>query len=63
VTCKDCNSDLKPVTFLEEERSSTGWKTGRLRTAVSHLICENCGHQEAIDDSMDMPWRERTMVK
>lgn len=40
-TC-ECEAPLEPVWFTEYERNK-GIKTGRKRTACSHLVCEYCG--------------------
>lgn len=52
--CK-CGGNLQPVYFMEEERIK-GVKTGRKRSAVSHLVCEDCLRNECVDDSFDGNW-------
>ena len=54
--CEDCNTNLKPYWFVEEE-TIKGIKTGRVRNAVSHLFCESCGKTYTVDDSFDGPWQ------
>lgn len=54
--CEDCNINLKPCWFVEEE-TINNIKTGRARNAVSHLFCENCGKTYTTDDSFDGPWQ------
>lgn len=63
-TCSCCGEELSPVFFTEEEtvmEGPAGYKhpcpTGRVRKAVDYLVCECCGHKEAVDDSFDGPWR------
>ena len=60
--CAQCYGDLEPVWFTEEEYKVTldGYKyrTGRVRRAVSHLVCENCLKNYCVDDSFDGPWHE-----
>jgi len=57
----DCGGRLFPVWFLDEEEVVTreGWryKTGRVRRAVSHLVCECCLANHCVDDSFDGPWK------
>lgn len=58
-TCDRCGGDLHPIWFVEEETKvehGTMCKTGRKRTAVSHLTCNNCLKNFAVDDSFDGPW-------
>mgnify|MGYP000090298157 FL=1 len=41
----DCGGSLIPVWFTEEETkvaNGTMYKTGRVRRACSHLVCEAC---------------------
>lgn len=58
--CDRCHSTfITKVRFLEEERIK-GRKTGRVRDAVSHLLCEECGRSFAVDDTFDGPWMSRT---
>ena len=41
----DCGGSLIPVWFTEEETKVANgimYKTGRVRRACSHLVCENC---------------------
>lgn len=55
-TC-ECGFPLEPVWFTEEERNKRGIKTGRKRTACSHLLCEYCGKVYPVDNTFDKPWR------
>lgn len=57
--CSKCENDLEPVWYTEhEERFEYGLrvKTGRTRTACSHLLCPYCGNVECVDESFDGPW-------
>ena len=54
--CKRCDFPFVPVHFIEEERDKQHMKTGRVRRAVSHLLCESCGKQECVDDTFDGQW-------
>ena len=57
--CSKCGGKLQPVFFEEKEiKVITGTMiyTGRKRTAVSHLTCENCMKNECVDDSFDGAW-------
>ena len=54
--CKRCDFPFSPVHFLDEERDKYNRKTGRVRRAVSHLVCECCGKQECVDDTFDGPF-------
>lgn len=54
-TC-ECEAPLEPVWFTEYERKR-GIKTGRKRTACSHLVCEYCGKTYPVDDTFDGKWR------
>ena len=57
--CKDCNIDLEPVWFEEEEYKieyGRKYRTGRKRKAVSHLICPYCMKKYVVDDSFDGNW-------
>lgn len=41
----DCGGSLIPVWFTEEETKVANgimYKTGRVRRACSHLVCEDC---------------------
>lgn len=54
-----CGHELEPVYFEEEEyvvNSGRMTKTGRVRKAVSHLICESCGKSHCVDDTFDRSW-------
>ena len=58
--CSKCGASLEPVWFTEEEykvENGHMYKTGRKRSAVSHLECPYCLNIEAVDDSFDGPWR------
>lgn len=57
--CSRCETDLVPVWFTEEEINIIGGtmiKTGRERTACSHLECPSCFTKECVDDTFDTPW-------
>lgn len=57
--CSECGGWLLPVYFTDEEyKTENGhlYKTGRTRRAVSHLVCEDCLHNECVDDSFDEKW-------
>lgn len=57
--CSHCGGNLFPEFFVEEEIkiiNNVPCKTGRKRRAVSHLVCEDCLHNECVDDSFDGPW-------
>lgn len=45
-----------PVWFIDEEFKE-GRKTGRKRTACSHLECPKGLKKECVDDSFDQPWQ------
>lgn len=53
----ECSAPLVPIWFTEHERDRHGIKTGRKRTACSHLLCEYCGKQYPVDDTFDGEWR------
>jgi hypothetical protein len=58
-TCSTCNSELKPVWFIEEEytySSGNRYKTGRKRKACSHLECTGCLKNICVDDTFDGNW-------
>lgn len=42
---------------LPNMRGKKGIKTGRKRTACSHLVCEYCGKTYPVDDTFDGEWR------
>lgn len=57
--CDTCGTTLKPIWFEEEElREEHGcmFRTGRKRTACSHLVCPCCLKDFAVDGSFDEPW-------
>jgi len=57
--CSRCGGSLSPVYFIEEEEvyeRGYSYKTGRKRTAVSHLTCTSCLKDECIDGSFDDSW-------
>lgn len=60
-TCHKCGNPLEPVWFQEEEyrKGTIGTliKTGRTRTACSHLECPRCFTKVCVDDTFDGPWR------
>lgn len=59
--CPECGCKLEPVWFEEPEdetlytREYGGQRgyTGRYHKAVDYLLCENCGHKECVDHSLD----------
>jgi hypothetical protein len=56
--CPRCGEPLYPVWF-EEEEFVEGKFTGRVRWAVSHLLCKECLQFVNVDDSFDLQWREK----
>lgn len=61
-TCDRCGGKLIPIWFTEEETKTYNgiiYQTGRIRRACSHLVCENCLKNFAVDDSFDGPWYTR----
>lgn len=56
--CDRCGGVAVKVWFTEKE-TVRGIPTGRERLAVSHLECDDCGKHFVVDDSMDMPWRNK----
>ena len=55
-----CHGSLEPVWFIDEEYEfghGSMWKTSRKRKAISHLVCNRCLKNFAIDDSFDGPWQ------
>lgn len=57
--CDICDADLEPIWFEEEETKvehGCMYKTGRKRTACSHLVCPYCLKNFAVDDTFDRPW-------
>ena len=58
----DCGGSLIPVWFTEEETKVANgimYKTGRVRRACSHLVCEDCLKNFCVDDTIDGPWHNR----
>lgn len=58
--CDQCYGRLIPVWYIEEETkviNGVMCKTGRVRRACSHLVCESCLKKFCVDDSFDRPWR------
>lgn len=59
--CLVCGSQLEPVLFTEKEEKLVDGhyiETGRYRINVDYLLCENCGHKEAVDgESFAGEWR------
>ena len=49
--CDKCGGNLSKVWFVEKEREH-GRETGRVRDAVSHLVCDWCGKKHIVDDSV-----------
>lgn len=57
--CPECDIELEPVWFIEEEyKTECGimYKTGRKRRAVDYLICPCCLQKQCVDDSYDGVW-------
>ena len=56
-----CEKYSEPVYFTEEEESPyTHAKTGRVRTAVSHLVCIVCGYVTIVDGDYGAgAWRKK----
>lgn len=61
--CPQCEHNLFPVWFIEEEIKEVKWgnittniKTGRKRRAADYLLCNNCGRKVVVDDSFDGEW-------
>lgn len=57
--CPYCGGNLIPIWFIDEEtivQYGHLIKTGRKRRAVSHLTCEDCLSNQAVDDSFDSEW-------
>jgi len=52
--CLDCGYPLSPVWFEAKERNRDGNLTGRVKTACSYLLCENCGHTVIVDGTFDL---------
>jgi len=40
-----------------DEGRGIPYETGRKRSAVSHLLCEDCLKSYPVDDTFDGPWR------
>lgn len=59
----ECGGKLDAVWFIDEEIDKDYIKTGRIRDAVSHLVCRGCGKNHCVDDSFDKPWRWRQRTK
>ncbi len=58
--CTRCGAELRPIWFTDEEykmENGRKWKTGRTRTACSHLECTVCFKNYAVDDTFDSPWK------
>lgn len=53
--CPDCGGSLSAVWF-EEEEIKRGEYTGRVRRAVSHLVCTKCFRNIVVDDTFDGKW-------
>ena len=53
--CPDCGGSLSAVWF-EEEEIKRGEYTGRVRRAVSHLVCTKCFQNIVVDDTFDGKW-------
>ena len=54
--CNKCGGNVEPSWFELEEVDKHG-KTGRIRTALSNLVCVDCLSAICVDDSFDGPWR------
>ena len=55
--CDECGTALSPVWFKEQECDEYGMKTGRVRDAVSYLVCPSCLRNYVVDDSFDREWK------
>lgn len=58
--CRSCGTSLEPVWFKKTEYQTVEGRrsrTGRMRTACSHLVCPICMTNECVDDSFDGPWK------
>ena len=53
--CPECGGLLSAVWF-EEEEIKRGEYTGRVRRAVSHLVCTKCFRNIVMDDTFDGKW-------
>lgn len=57
IFCSNCGSKMEPVWYTDKETKitldGTIYETGKHRNACSHLLCENCGSIEIVDDSFD----------
>lgn len=50
--CPDCGGRMEKVLYTEEEMDYSQGRprpTGRKRINVDYLLCECCGHKEAVD--------------
>lgn len=54
--CPFCGGEMERVLFTEYEYDRCNTRTGRKRTACSHLECFHCGTREVVDESYDGPW-------
>lgn len=57
--CVNCDTEMIPIWFKEDEyiiNNGRRIKSGRTRTACSHLECPICLNKECVDDTFDMPW-------
>ena len=55
----ECGGELYPIWFTEYEYkvvNGSRYNTGRKRSAVSHLVCEQCLKNHVVDDSFDGNW-------
>ena len=58
-TCPHCGGELYAVWFTEDETVVANgclYRTGRKRSAVSHLVCNDCFTNQAVDDTYDGAW-------
>lgn len=56
--CNNCGHFMTQVLCEEKERIINGTHikyTGRTRTVCSHLLCENCGNTQIVDETYDEP--------
>lgn len=55
-----CEKHTEPVYYTEKEyHPFTHTKTGRVRTAVSHLVCIICGKEVTVDgEYLAGSWRD-----
>lgn len=60
--CDNCKTTLEPVKFVEKEYDVYNIPTGRVRLAVSYLVCPECGEIFTVDSSFDGPWVDKRFL-